>query len=780
MTGNLSLFLLILWPLAGSLLAFWLGRSNKRRRDYFSMLVAFIELALALFVVVKAGSEPVFFRWESFGGLGLALKSDGLRGIYCVITSFMWLTTLVFSREYFHHYRNRNRYHFFTLLTLAFTIGVFLAADLVTTFLFFEMMSFTSLVMVINNEKPPAIAAAKLYIFVALGCGLVMLLGIQMLSNLMGTLNFDELFTLGSAMADKKSLFLPGILLLVGFGAKAGMFPLHIWLPEAHPVAPAPASALLSGVLTKTGVLGILAVTTNLFYHDGNWGFLILVLGTVTMVLGAVLGLFTMDLKRILACSSVSQIGFILVGTGMQGLLGHHNALAVRGTFLHMVNHSLIKLALFLVAGAININIHELNLNKIRGFGRGKPILHFTFLMGALSIMGIPLSSGYISKTLLHESIVEYIHLLEGMGQSTLFYQGVEWLFLLTGGFTIAYILKIYFALFWETNQVHQEEFDAFDRHYLRRKSNGALLASALVLPVLGLFPYHTMNLLADLAQSFMHGHSPDHAVHYFAWINLKGAVYSILIGLLVYCFFVRKVLMGRLPADGAGHGAETGFEANHGAEVAGVAVAMADAAAGPGTSAGKSTGVGKGRGAHRGYLNRWPQWLDLNGGLYQPLFTKVLPGLGLLLAKGIYIAAEKGFDVMLAAAISAGIIFAGKVHHLAALSFGGGLALFLTAGLTAGRLIYGITQRGIDDVITQGDQLIRRLFSAVDKVAAAYHEAVSRKVDRHQDFTFSSIPKERKEEYDTWRGINSSLSYSLLLFGIGLLAAMIFLLTRW
>ncbi len=750
MTGNLSLFLLIIWPAAGALLAFWLGRRNKRRRDYFSMLVAFLELALALFVLTEAGQGAVFFRWDSFGGFGLELKSDGLRGIYCVVTSFMWLTTLMFSREYFHHYRNRNRYHFFTLLTLSFTIGVFLSADLVTTFLFFEMMSFTSLVMVINNEKPPAIAAAKLYIFMALGCGLVMLLGIQMLAELMGTVNFDELFTLCSAMADKSSLFLPALLMLVGFGAKAGMFPLHIWLPEAHPVAPAPASALLSGVLTKAGVLGVLAITTNLFYHDGGWGLLILALGTITMVLGAVLGLFTMDLKRILACSSVSQIGFILVGTGMQGLLGHHNALAVRGTFLHMINHSLIKLALFLVAGAININIHELNLNKIRGFGRGKPILHFVFLMGALSIMGIPLSSGYISKTLLHESIVEYIHLLEGLGQSTLFYQGVEWLFLLTGGFTVAYMLKIYLALFWETNEGHQEEFDAFDHHYLRRKSNVALVASAAPLPVLGLLPYQTMNPLADLGQSFMHGHSPDHAVHYFAWINLQGAVYSILIGLLIYFFFVRKVLMGRLPlGEGAGVGAKAGAKAGAG-------------------------------GRQRGYLNRWPQWLDLNQRLYQPLFGRILPGLGHFLAKGIYIAAEKGFDVMLALSVSAGIILAGKVHHLAALSFGGGLALLLTGGLTAGRLIYGITQKGIDDVITQGDQLIRRFFAAVDRAAAAYHEAVSRRVDQHSEFTFSSIPKERKEEYDTWRGINSSLSYSLLLFGIGLLAAMIFLLSRW
>ena len=127
------------------------------------------------------------------------------------------------------------------------------------------------------------------------------------------------------------------------------------------------------------------------------------------MFLGAFLALFSIDLKRTLACSSMSQIGFILVACGMQGLLGEHNALAVRGAILHMVNHSMFKLVLFMCAGAIYMNLHKLDLNDIRGFGRGKILLNIAFLAGYIGIIGMPMFSGYVSKTLIHESIVEYI-----------------------------------------------------------------------------------------------------------------------------------------------------------------------------------------------------------------------------------------------------------------------------------------------------------------------------------------------------------------------------------
>ena len=206
---------------------------------------------------------------------------------------------------------------------------------------------------------------------------MVMLMGLFLLYTLTGTLVISRLPEACAALSAEKrpTLYLAGALMLFGFGAKAGMYPLHIWLPKAHPVAPAPASALLSGILTKAGIFGVLVLSCSIFLHDKNWGIAVLSLGVLTMFTGAVIALFSVNLKRTLACSSVSQIGFILVGIGMQCLLGEENALAVWGTELHMLNHSLIKLVLFMAAGAIYMNIHKLDLNDIRGFGRGKPLL---------------------------------------------------------------------------------------------------------------------------------------------------------------------------------------------------------------------------------------------------------------------------------------------------------------------------------------------------------------------------------------------------------------------
>ena len=331
--------------------------------------------------------------------------------------------------------------------------------------------------------------------------------------------------------------------MLFGFGAKAGMFPLHFWLPKAHPVAPAPASALLSGILTKCGILGILVLTAQVFVHDLTWGSVILTLGVFGMVVGAVLAVFSVNLKRTLACSSVSQIGFILVGVGMQCFLGEENALAVRGTFLHMVNHSLIKLLLFNLAGVVYMNTHALDLNTVRGFGRKKPFLMITFLMGALGIGGMPLLNGYVSKTLLHESIVEYIAHLTAHGHSALLFQAIEWIFLFSGGLTVAYMLKLFVCLFMEKNSKLQEQYDA-KSNYMSVLSKLVLGISAAILPIMGAFPGMTMNKMADAVMGFLRSGPLHHEVHYFAWVNLKGGLISIGIGILVYFLVIRKVFM--------------------------------------------------------------------------------------------------------------------------------------------------------------------------------------------------------------------------------------------
>ena len=588
-------------PVLGAVLTWLIGHRSAKGRDIAAIAVTAAEFALvtALLVFYASGHEAQL-ALDGVLGLGLTFELSGFGLIFAFMTSYMWLMTTLFAQDYLSRSHARNRYDFFLLVTLGATAGVFLSGDLYTTFVCFEIMSMASYVCVVHEETAGAMRAGGVYLAVATIGGLVTLMGIFLLYHLTGTLAFDELLPVCQTLfADSPVWFyIAGGCILFGFGAKAGMYPLHIWLPMAHPVAPAPASALLSGIITKTGIFGVVVISTRIFLNDGYWGFVILAFGVVTAFMGGLLAVFSVDFKRTLACSSMSQLGFILIGIGMLNLLGTgENALAVRGTILHMLNHSNLKLVLFMAAGVVLMNLHNGDLNHIRGFGRKKPALLYAFLMGALGISGIPLFNGYVSKTLIHESIVEYMELLEeGEGALTfafvsgegavILFKVIEWLFLITGGMTLAYMTKLFILLFVEKNNdpSRQASYEA-NTHYCTKLTAAVLVLSATVLPVLGCLPYLTQNVIADFGQGFFFGTSPEHAVNYFSLTNLQGGLISITIGVLIYVFVIRGWMMKKKPA---GEGA---------------AVTV--------------------------YVNRWPQRLDLLTLLYEPLVMKVLPAVG-------------------------------------------------------------------------------------------------------------------------------------------------------
>ncbi len=651
-TINLLLYTAVFGPMAAGILSYLLGRFQKDLRSRFADLVTGLTFGLFLYLfwqMLTSGQNgssmlPVRADIPEICGMGLHFTLDGFRALYGMIAAFMWFMSTLFSREYLSHYRNRNRYYLFLLVTLGATEGVFLSADFYTTFIFFEIMSLTSYVWVAHDEKREALRAAGTYLAVAVIGGLVMLMGIFLLYDVTGTLFFDELTGLynvygaaandlqtaavtqkwGAGTTDASSamtqLWIAGFCLLFGFGAKAGAFPLHIWLPKAHPVAPAPASALLSGILTKAGMYGILILTAYLFLGNTAWSNMILLLGVCTMVVGAVLALFSVDLKRTLACSSVSQIGFILVGVGMSGLMGAENLIAVRGSLLHMVNHSLIKLTLFMAAGVVYMNVHTLDLNALRGFGRRKPLLHYIFLMGALGIGGVPLWNGYISKTLIHESIVEYTELVRNgsiaavasmsalAGTDTLFSAGtlqwIEWAFLISGGLTVAYMTKLYVALFVEknTDAAVQEKYDTLNGKYMNKVSAAALTISASLLPLMGFFPYAVMDRLSQMGQGFMNVEETELTVSYFSLTNLKGAAISLVIGAAVYAVVVRLWMMRPVESTRAVNTVKNPEDTK------------------------ESTPKGQDRNPRRKYVNRWNSYLDLEDRLYRPLLLQVLP----------------------------------------------------------------------------------------------------------------------------------------------------------
>ena len=584
---NYLIIALVFFPFAAGIVSYIIGRFHKTARDLFLYFALALELAGAGCLFATAGSADSFV-WEGFASLGLHFKIDGFRMSMSVLASFIWLMTTLVSREYFKGTRNRNKYYMFVLFTLGAMQGVFLSNDLYTTFIFFEVMSFASYPMVIHNETKEAIDGSNSYLGFAVLGSLVSLMGLFMLQSILGTLQIDQLVEAASHVTNHALLYTAGALTLVGFGVKAGMYPLHTWLPQAHSVAPAPASAMLSAVITKAGIFGIIVVSCNIFLHDAQWGLAIVIFGTLSMVTGAVLAVFSNNIKRTLACSSVSQLGFVIIGIGMQCMLGEHNALAVRGTVLHMFNHSLLKLALFMGVGVIYVCMHTFDLNKLRGFGRKKPVLWFVFGMGLLGLAGVPLFNGYISKTLIHESIVEYIGMMPTQTILAGTLQTVEALFTFAGGLTLAYMLKLFVAIFIEKNPENQEKLDA-KKKYMSKLTMTVLIIAGTILPIIGMLPYWTQDILANTAQGFMHGHDPATPVNYFSLINLRGAAASIAIGLIVYFLFIRVCLMKK--------------------DENGVKV----------------------------YADVWPSWLSIEHMIYRPVLLRFLPFVGALIARAVY-----------------------------------------------------------------------------------------------------------------------------------------------
>ena len=364
--------LLVFAPFLFGILASLTGVRSTKIRNGVLLTAVTAELLISLGLLFDSGT----FEIPAVFGNGITFTADGFRSVYALIAAFMWFCTAVFSQEYFRKEPEElGRYYFFFLWTLGATEGVMLSGDFMTAFIFFVVLSFTSFTWVIHERTSKAIRAANTYLYIAVIGGLFVFIGILLLKNTVGTLIFSELRDACAGCAEGGKLRIASMCILFGFGAKAGMFPLHVWLPKAHPVAPSPASALLSGMLTKVGIYGILMISFQVMLGDLTFGMLVLILGMITMVLGAVLGLFSNELKRTLACSSMSQIGFILTGIGTALLLRASGALegaeeTTAGVLLYMVNHSLIKLLLFMIAGVVVMNIHRQELNEIQGWGR--------------------------------------------------------------------------------------------------------------------------------------------------------------------------------------------------------------------------------------------------------------------------------------------------------------------------------------------------------------------------------------------------------------------------
>lgn len=527
------MLIILILPFVASFIGFYIGKRSEKSRDVFNVLFTAVEFLLVIMMYPALKVGPIEYSVPNIMGTGMHLKIDILRYAMLFITALVWLLTTMYSTQYLIKYKNRNRYYLFFMLTYATTMGMFMSANLLNLFTFFEALSFTSYLLVIHDEDEYSHDAGKSYLSMSIAGGMVMLFGIFVAFDYTGTLELADMGTILSGLGAEK--YVIAILIAFGFLIKASAFPLHTWLPKAHPAAPAPASAILSGILVKTGIFGLIIVVLEIFPFEATISMTLYLLGIINVLLGGALALMQRNIKRILAYSSMSQLGFMLMGVGLVGVLGDEGGLALAGTILYMINHASIKVLLFLGAGLIYMVLGELSINLIKGFGREKKLLKGVFLIAILGQSGVPGFSGYVSKTMLHEAILEASHLTHHP-----VFRVTEVLFVIGGGLTVAYMTKLFVAIFVEKNPKFYGQYKA----HISKRALIPMTVLAMMVVYLGVFPNGVVNQLLGYAVSI--GLHVPYEMHYFSLEAFGYAFLSIGIGMLIYFTVVRTILIRR------------------------------------------------------------------------------------------------------------------------------------------------------------------------------------------------------------------------------------------
>ncbi|MDF1614421.1 complex I subunit 5 family protein [Desulfurivibrio dismutans] len=379
----------------------------------------------------------------------LELTVDAFSLLLALVSSLLWFAVSLYSLGYLRDDPAADRYQVTSLVLLGSMLGVLFAGNLLTLYLFFETLGLVAFLFIVHQGSGPARWAAVKYLCFTLLGGFVLLGGIFLLQAQGGGWP-----VVGPAAGEiTPPLYWAAGLLLLGFGVKAGMAPVHFWLPDAHSAAPAPASALLSGVLIKAGAYGIFRLVTTfagggagepLVAMPGLYlGTAVLGLGLLTMLLGAGLALLQSHVKRLLACSSISQMGLLLAGFGAAGVLAGDGAVAAAGGLLHIINHALFKALLFLGVGVVVWRTEEAELSRLGGLARRMPLTFAMTLVAAAGLAGLPPGNGYVSKSLVQQALKQ-LPSLPGPLSGELAAAAVG----LASIFTVAYSVKLLFGVF--------------------------------------------------------------------------------------------------------------------------------------------------------------------------------------------------------------------------------------------------------------------------------------------------------------------------------------------
>ncbi|MCM1992690.1 complex I subunit 5 family protein [Oceanirhabdus seepicola] len=418
-TSNLPIIAIFV-PFFSAFVIALIGEKGKKISKCIAILatlVAFIAITCMIVPIWSDGGIITYWlgNWspDKLWAIGIGIEVDGFGLLVGLIIGTTCLLSSIYAFRYMDKDNGLEKYYSMFLLLCGSMIAFVFSGDLFNMYVMLEIMTFAAIgLTAFRNHKYKAIEASFKYIVIgSLGSALI-LLGTVLLYSKVHTLNLAQISALMHKQGFDATSNMALALMLTGYAVKAFLVPCHTWPPDAHMAAPSSISMLLSGVMSKTGVYGLIRILFMLYrgqaLNNEFMGALIIVWGTLTMVVGAVMAIQQYDFKRLLAYSSVSQLGYVVVAFGV-GLLDRPgiNIIGTFGGVYHMINHATFKSLLFLCAGVMIYRAGTTDIREMGGFSKKMPITTLFFLIGAASIAGIPPFNGFVSKWLIYQATFE-------------------------------------------------------------------------------------------------------------------------------------------------------------------------------------------------------------------------------------------------------------------------------------------------------------------------------------------------------------------------------------
>ncbi len=411
---NIPLPLFVVIPLIVAFLLPIIGSLGGKGKSASTLLANITVLVLLALSILSLGKSDVYQVGKWTIPLGINLVLDGLSVLMLVAVSVVSFAAMLFSVKYMEQYTAKPKYLSLFLLMVAGMNGVVLSGDIFNLFVFLEVASIASYALVGFGCEHEELEASFKYMVLGEIASIFVLFGVALVYGNTGMLNMAYI-----SKSIQQNGMNPGLtfalgLFIAGFGLKAALVPFHAWLPDAHPSAPAPISAMLSGVLIKTlGVYALARIIFNVFGLSLPVAWILLALAMLSMTVGAFLAIGQRDIKRLMAYSSISQVGYIVLGIALGGLImvKQQNivlaSLAILGGLFHLLNHSVYKSLLFLTSGSIESATGTRDMKKMGGLTQRLPLTRATCTIASASIVGIPPFSGFWSKLILVVAAVQ-------------------------------------------------------------------------------------------------------------------------------------------------------------------------------------------------------------------------------------------------------------------------------------------------------------------------------------------------------------------------------------